>query len=83
MSKRSANIPPSDVSTDSKIRKLPTFSDKKPANGGVKMKRMGMTALMTATSCKATVQNVVEVPKVVKIGSTVKATIPFRVREAS
>ena len=45
-----ANKPPSDVSTDNRIRKFPVFSDMKPAKGGVKMKRMGMTALITATS---------------------------------
>ena len=45
-----ANKPPSDISTDKRIRKFPVFSDMKLAKGGVKMKRMGMTALMTATS---------------------------------
>ena len=45
-----ANKPPRDISTDNRIQKFPVFSDMKLGKGSVKMKRMGMTALMTATS---------------------------------
>ena len=45
-----AHIPPRAVRIDSRTLKLPTFSARKPAKGGVKMNSIGMTALMTATS---------------------------------
>ena len=34
-----------------RTRKLPSLSARKPATGGVKMKRMGMMALITEASC--------------------------------
>ncbi len=50
-SRRRANKPPKAVKTDKSTRKFPILSAMKAARGGVKMKRIGMTALMTATSC--------------------------------
>ena len=47
---RRAKNPPRAVRIARRIRKFPTFSAMNPAKGGVKMKRMGMTALMIATS---------------------------------
>ena len=34
-----------------RTRKFPSLSARKPARGGVKMKRMGMMALITEASC--------------------------------
>ena len=45
-----AQIPPSAVKTESSTLKFPTLSAKNPAKGGVKMNKIGITALITATS---------------------------------
>ena len=44
-------VPPSAVRMERRTRKLPSLSARKPASGGVKMKRMGMMALITEASC--------------------------------
>lgn len=49
-SKNKAKIPPKAVKMDRSIRKLRTFSARKPANDGVNMNKIGMTALITAVS---------------------------------
>ena len=47
---KSAKNPPRAVRTERRIRKFPILSAKNPANGGVKINKTGMTALITATS---------------------------------
>ena len=44
-------VPPRAVSMERRTRKLPSLSARNPARGGVKMKRMGMMALITEASC--------------------------------
>ena len=49
-SKNKAKIPPKAVKMERSILKLRTFSARKPASDGVKMNKIGMTALITAVS---------------------------------
>ena len=44
-------VPPRAVRMERRTRKFPSLSARNPARGGVKMKRMGMMALITEASC--------------------------------